>query len=280
MFSEQQLNDGIEWVYRRTKISIILQRSYLDVTLYPEYPNGSQRVRLELRVGRGNSVFVNDLTGNGYESGIQGEKYGTLAFNLGVLALHEYFSLQVGDPAAGAIKIGGKISAIGDPLEAVAMEVCRDRRAHFWSRKGFVVAEPKAYYTSMSATLAEMRIETAGLTGNGTPLGVSLASFWLLSCRPLLVSHDVDTVMAINLDGVNPMIFDQRKRIAIAKLFAEQWSASFFWIVWLGLSAVGVNLIFQLFPPDVALPGSLGVAIGCSYVASRLEAKLRPLVPR
>lgn len=279
MFSAQNIAEGLEWIFRHTRITVVLKGAYIDITIHPDYPVQKQRVRLEFRVAS-DSIYVNDLTGNGYASGLQGAGYGTLAFNVGVQVLHDYFGVVLGDAAARQITIRGKISAVGDPTETEKRKICRDRRAAFWQKKGFNIREPESFFTSMSATLADMKLKTEGYTSNGTPVWVDLGAFWSSSCKPLLNPNDVNVLLKLELKAATQNLNDLRSSMDVARAAADEWTGSFIGIAFIALSAVNSQILFSLTPSKIALVTLPFACWGSFYLASRAETKIRPLIPQ
>lgn len=100
-------------------------------------------------------IYIEDLTGNGYGTGLQAQGIGTLLFNTALLIFKREFPLDM--------LVYGELSDIGDPKEhGLALE-CRLRREKFWSSFGFELHPgPPSVGTTMSAQLGDLHTRCRG----------------------------------------------------------------------------------------------------------------------
>lgn len=205
MVTKKQLNHGLEWVNKKTKITIAYEDcGHLDIFLYPDYPNEQKKVVLFLKVNESDGrVHVTDLMGNGHESGLQNSGYGTLIFNVAIQTLYAIYEIDFGNASAETITLSASVSSSGDPTDEPYRSECRDRRAHFWSKFGFQLHEPSEFHTNMKASLNQLHLCNGEPIGNGSPRLVGLDQFWLKGHAPKVFQSDIDELLAIDFFQFN-----------------------------------------------------------------------------
>lgn len=279
MITKEQLREGIEWISGKTRITVDFDGNYLDVILYPNYPNTQTHISLFLGIN-GHRVKVTDLVGNGHGSGLQGKGYGTQIFNVGIQALYALFGFQLGTESAKDISLSGTVSSIGDPDSEPEKSACRDRRNGFWAGFGFQVREPLGYHTSMKAVLSDLKLKDGRATANGASRIIDLNSFWDKSEKPLVFQEDIDALIQVDLEQFE---LDNCPKVSDIE---RAWDASIICskvirnITWISLSTLVAYASFaKLDLPDaisITFSGLIASYLLAFFVDNRLWLFLPP----
>lgn len=269
MISKDQLKKGIEWVSKKTKITAKYRNRYLEIKLYPDYPNEQNSIYLYLKIQSDNKVVVTDLLGNGYNTDYQNSGYGTLIFNIAIQALYALFGISNNGTLASQINVCGMVSSQGDPEEGPERLECRSRRNSFWEKRGFKLKEPEAFDTYMKARLIDLVIRSHGITANGTPRSVSLCEFWPTGKAPDLLRSDLQALISIDINKLSLEECPSKSDIENTLIKANLVSRITRWVIRILLSSISIYLIILLAGPIDTLKSSLFVILG-SYVVSLL----------
>ncbi len=266
MFTLDDLRHGLEWIEGKTKITVDYDGSYLDIVLYPDYPNEKRNITLFIGVNEvSGKVRITDLVGNGYSTGYQNHGYGILIFNIGIQALHILFNTELGAATTKTITITGGVSNSGDPENEPERSQCRDRRNGFWMDYGFKLSDPLGFKTSMKANLNDLRLRTGKPTPNGTPRLVALNQFWRKGSSPSLFLSDIEKLASLNFDQFNLHLCPSRQDVDRAFNNSLR-SLRYVERLLLISSSIGcIYLGFYYFDPFNAATFSLG-GIFCSYL--------------
>jgi len=97
-------------------------------------------------------LYIEDLQGNGYSSGTQGQGIGTLLFNTALLIFQRDYPPEMA--------VYGELSDVGDPTDPALAQECRERREGFWSSFGFTVVPGGRLGTTITALLGNLRPKT------------------------------------------------------------------------------------------------------------------------
>ncbi|WMS89283.1 hypothetical protein [Pleionea litopenaei] len=273
MFDMRDLKQGLEWIEGRTKITIEVCGNNIDIHLYPDYPSEKNRVSLDLCIVYGNRVWVRDLLGNGFSSGIQNKGYGTLLFNIGIQVIYTYFGIAQGNPEANNILVSGKTSSVGDPGNEPAKSECRDRRNGFWSNFGFKLKEPDGFFTPMKAKLSELHARLDGKTENGTLYGLDLEQFWLKGNAPLLFESDIRSLMKLDIESLDLDICPTQDDIEGEWVKAVYWSKIIRKTLFCGLSVVAVYFAFSWLDLLHAFSMSFTAIFICYFLSMYLDER-------
>lgn len=276
--TREDLQHGLEWVSGKTKITVQYSGGYLDVFLYPDYPNEQRSICLYLGI-IGNRVSVTDLVGNGYQSGFQSDGYGTLIFNIGIQALYAFFGVKPSDQEAKEIRVTGKVSSVGDPGDEPERSKCGNRRNSFWASFGFLIKEPNNFDTTMKARLSDLHLKVGGLTTNGTPRTVTLEEFWLKGEAPKLLTLDLEALMAADLEQF------QLDQCPTEEMLEAQWdkaishSRGIRRSLWLLMVSVCAYIAFISFRPLDAISVSCGAVFVSFLLSSYIDNRIWNLLP-
>ncbi|WP_316348910.1 hypothetical protein [Desulfuromonas acetoxidans] len=115
------------------------------------------------------SLYVEDLQGNGYYSNFQGKGTGTFLFNTALQFLKNHYP--------DSILVSGQMSTVGDPDEPDQAEACRNFRSNFWQSFGFTVVPGDIGYEKVEAKLGELKIKPGRLLLGKFPCLVDISEF-------------------------------------------------------------------------------------------------------
>lgn len=120
-------------------------------------------------------LYIEDVQGNGYKTGIQAQGIGTLLFNTALqLFKRDYPSEML---------VYGELSEIGDPTDPVLAKECKDRRESYWSSFGFTIGSGGYTGTTITAVLGELKPKTQDVRIHGQfPRYVALERFIDANC--------------------------------------------------------------------------------------------------
>lgn len=279
--TKKQLKHGLEWIYRKTKITVSYEDcGHLDLFLYPDYPNEQKKLVLFLKVNEADGrVNVTDLMGNGHESGFQDSGYGTLIFNVAIQALYAIYEIDLGNTSTETITLSASVSSSGDPADEPYRSQCRDRRARFWSKFGFQLHDPSEFNTRMKASLSQLHLCNGGLVKNGSPRLVSLDQFWVKGYAPKVFQSDIDELLALDFYQFNLQSCPSRSDVDQALYATVSWARC---IARMLPVVFGLGVFYLAFPYVDPLRGILfsflGI-FGCYVMLQFLGGKLWTALP-
>ncbi len=278
LYTKEHLEQGLEWISGKTKISVKHNHNFIDVTLYPNYPNKDDHINLFLKIGWDKHITVTDLIGNGYNSRYQGQGYGSLIFNVGIQAIYCFFKETDSEFDPTQIKITGSVSDSGDPPEEPAKTECFQRRNKFWRSRGFTLKDPTKPQTSMQARLSELIMTKDGITNNGAPKYIKLDDFWLKDKAPALLKSDIDALMKVGLD------LDSLSSIPTPEKIDEKWQNAIRWSRFISKPLLVIAILSVSYFSFTYLPiwdalsysvtGLFVSYIGCYFLQGWLYTKL------
>lgn len=152
------------WSNSELLIQICDRAPYIDIEARLE--NRYLKMLLEYSA---DSVFIEDLQGNGHSSGLQGQGTGSLLVNIAIQYLRTFLPPET--------LVHGKMSDAGDPKESLILEECRKRRSQFWQSFGLQIIQGKAGNEVVSARLTDLKEKRRGLVMGKYPKFILLENF-------------------------------------------------------------------------------------------------------
>lgn len=149
----------------------IVYRVELVARLRPDVVSGRQRVFLTAEYERSRQrIYIEDVVGNGYDSGIQGIGTGTLLVNTAIQMFRGHH------PPGMAVE--GHLSSQGDPDDAKTATHCHTNRVRFWAGYGLHDAGRTLYGALLKGTLQDMEARRVDRTILGRiPVMIRLDEF-------------------------------------------------------------------------------------------------------
>ena len=246
--NKTKARSDLEWINKKTKITIQYQQEAIETRIFPDYPNNQHYIELFVSIDLGNQVRFIDLTGNGYNTPYQARGYGKLIVNTCIQALHSYFGLPLNDIRAKKIFILAKISTSDDPTEEPGRSECGKRRNKFWSESGFTLTNKNSFNSSMRATLADLKIRKEGHLPDGTPCMVDLEDFWEKGRAPALLKYDIKELMAIDFNKYDIDKVPSQKQINEAYAAHMNVGGRITKYYWATLPPVSLSVLLTPFP--------------------------------
>jgi len=98
-------------------------------------------------------IYIEDVQGNGYYSGLQGKGIGTLLFNTALQVFNSKYNQDT--------EVYGELSTIDDPEELGEAKRCEIIRENFWRSFGFCIINGGRLGKIITAKLGNLRIKNS-----------------------------------------------------------------------------------------------------------------------